>query len=309
MGKIFSLLSTLFLLCACADQYNIAGNSSVPMLDGRMLYLRVSPDGMVPQVAESGYESICLDSCKVVHGRFTFEGDVDSAMMAMLYTGDQIVMPMVLENGNLSVQVDNVEQNVSGGPLNEKLYKFFQKKNRIENEMWELQQKIIAMMRSGETPEAIDKKVSKKAQELTKRAEDLETKFVMENYTNVLGPGFFMLLCSQYPTPIMTDQIRKIVKSAPTEFLANPYVSAYIEEANARVGLPFNPEEDFETISTSFTITFSEPDEPFSGPSQTERSPMRESFGPQGGFGGNSGGGPGGPGGSPGGPGGGGGRR
>ena len=65
----------------------------------------------------------------------------------MLYTDNQCVMPVVIENGSLDIQVDNVAQRVTGGPLNDRLYGFFKKRNRIDNEMWELQQKSIRMMR------------------------------------------------------------------------------------------------------------------------------------------------------------------
>ena len=63
--------------------------------------------------------------------------------MAMIYTRNQCVMPIVIENGDLNIQVDNVAQRVSGSPLNDKLYNFFKKRNRLDNEMWELQQKSI----------------------------------------------------------------------------------------------------------------------------------------------------------------------
>ncbi len=240
MYKLFSLLLTLPLLASCGGQYNIAGNSSVPSLDGRMLYLRATPDGLLQATAQTE-ASHCIDSCKVVHGRFSFIGDVDSVMMAMLFTGNQCVMPVVIENGRLNVQVDNVAQRVSGGPLNDKLYKFFQHKNRLENEMWELQQKSIRMLRGGKTPEEIQRKVGKRAQQLAERAEALETAFVMENYDNVLGPGFFMMMCSQYPTPIMTEQISRIVNNAPACFMSDPFVHSYVRQARARAGYMQKP--------------------------------------------------------------------
>ena len=33
-------------------------------------------------------------------------------------------MPVVIENGSLDIQVDNVAQRVTGGPLNDRLYGF-----------------------------------------------------------------------------------------------------------------------------------------------------------------------------------------
>ncbi|MEE1415596.1 MAG: DUF4369 domain-containing protein [Prevotellamassilia sp.] len=235
MNKVLLILSSLLLLTSCAEQYNIAGNSNIPCLDGRMLYLRVSSsdDGRIRTIQQT--VSVCLDSCKVVHGKFNFEGDVDSTMMAMIYTGNQCVMPLVLENGRLSIQVDNATQSVTGGPLNDRLYKFFKKRSRLDNEMWELQRQTMQLMRDGYSPAEVQQRVGKKLSQLNKRTEDLESKFVMDNYDNVLGPGFFRMLCSQYPTPIMTQQISRIVNSAPSRFLNDPFVNAYVRQARARM--------------------------------------------------------------------------
>lgn len=57
------LLTILLAVVSCTDQCNIAGNSTVASLDGRMLYLRTSQDG---------YTTASLDSCEVIHGRFSF---------------------------------------------------------------------------------------------------------------------------------------------------------------------------------------------------------------------------------------------
>lgn len=122
MDKLLLILSSLLLLTSCANQYSIAGNSSVPCLDGRMLYLRVSPQND-DKLNASNF--VCLDSCKVIHGRFNFDGSMDSVVLAMLYTDNQCVMPVVIENGSLDIQVDNVAQRVTGGPLNDRLYGFF----------------------------------------------------------------------------------------------------------------------------------------------------------------------------------------
>ena len=69
MKHLYALFSTLLLLTACQQQYVIDGNSSVSCLDGRMLYLRLTDDGNEEGAVVS---SVCLDSCKMVHGRFSF---------------------------------------------------------------------------------------------------------------------------------------------------------------------------------------------------------------------------------------------
>lgn len=228
MRKIFYLLSCLLALTSCAEQYNIAGNTSAAFLDGRMLYLRVSPDGV---------QENCVDSCEVIHGRFNFIGDVDSIVLAQIYMDEQSMMPLVIENAKLTVQVDNVGQSVMGGPLNEALYAFLQKKNRIENEMWEVEHTGIRMLRDGKSPEEVKEKLNPKVERLNRKLEELETKFIMDNYDNVLGPGFFIQICNQYPYPVMTEQIRKIVKKAPPSFLCHPYISHYVRTAQKNMHL------------------------------------------------------------------------
>lgn len=222
MKGLFYILLGILSLTSCAEQCNIAGNSSVGSLDGQMLYLRVKPDGIM---------SVCMDSCEVIHGRFSFYSDVDSVVVAQLFMGNESVMPLVLENANLNVEVDHTGQRVSGGPFNDRLYQFVQKKNRLENEQWELDQRCIRMMHEGYSPAEIHKTIGPRAKELAKEIEELENKFIMDNYKNPLGPGVFMLLFGQYPMPVMTDQIRRIVKQAPPSFMRNPFVNNYIRQA------------------------------------------------------------------------------
>lgn len=210
------------LLTACSDQCSIAGNSTVGSLDGRMLYLRVS---------RNGQEVMSLDSCEVTHGRFTFSSTLDSTRVAQVYIGNESLMPVVLETGELMVQVDHSGQRVSGGPLNDRLYAFLQRKERIENEQWELDRKCMEMLHSGKSPEEINSEIAPKAKKLAKKLEDLETEFIKDNYDNPLGPGCFMWLFRQYPFPVMTNQIERIVKDAPPQFLHDPYVSHYLRVA------------------------------------------------------------------------------
>lgn len=210
------------LLTACSDQCSIAGNSTVGSLDGRMLYLRVS---------RNGQEVMSLDSCEVTHGRFTFSSALDSTRVAQVYIGNESLMPVVLETGELMVQVDHSGQRVSGGPLNDRLYAFLQRKERIENEQWELDRKCMEMLHSGKSPEEINSEIAPKAKKLAKKLEDLETEFIKDNYDNPLGPGCFMWLFRQYPFPVMTNQIERIVKDAPPQFLHDPYVSHYLRVA------------------------------------------------------------------------------
>ena len=114
MNRIIYAILTLAALTSCANSYNIQGTSNVSMLDGRMLYLKVYSKDNLKNV----------DSCDVVHGQFHFTGSVDSAKMAILFMDDESIMPMVIESGEITVKLDNMNQKVSGTPLNDKLTQF-----------------------------------------------------------------------------------------------------------------------------------------------------------------------------------------
>ncbi len=225
MRILVPLLTALLLLTSCADRFSIAGDSTIAGSDGRMLYLRISTDGTTLSD---------LDSCEVVHGRFSFVGDIDSVMLAHLFLGQENVMPLVLESGNLSIEMGHVMRNVSGGPLNESLYSFYKKKERLDNQLWDVERECMRRLHAGETPEEVGRYYSKRTMELSHKLEKLETDFIMANYENPLGPGYFMLLCNQFPSPIVTEQIGYILNHAPDIFLANPFVSSYVIRARWR---------------------------------------------------------------------------
>lgn len=219
-------LSFMLLFTACSEQYHIAGNSSIANLDGQTLYLKVANDDN---------SSDCLDSCQVIHGRFNFMGDVDSITMAIMYKGEERIMPIVLETGDLTIELGHCGSKVTGSPHNERLNTFFQKRDRIENEQWELEQECVRMMRKGKDYQEIQEHYEKKAMKLEAKMETLVTDFIKENYDNALGPGCFLWFFGTYPIPVMTDQVRNILSSAPPRFLQNPYVRNYVRRARGTV--------------------------------------------------------------------------
>ena len=208
-------------ITSCADQYNIAGNSSIASLDGRMLYLKVS----------DGERTSAIDSSEVIHGRFNFMGMVDSIMMGALYMDNESVLPLVIENGNLTIKMDNTEQRVSGGPLNDRLYHFLARKNQLDSQYMELSYEEMRMMMKGCSPEFIRAKLAPRAEELSKAIEDMETSFIVANYDNVLGPSIFIMLCNQYQYPILTQQMKYILKKVPSSFTDHPYIKRYVKIA------------------------------------------------------------------------------
>lgn len=227
MNKVFFVLSSIcLLLCSCSEQYNINGDSTVSTLDGRMLYLKALTDN-------DNLRS--LDSCEVVHGKFNFIGMLDSTCMGELYMDNESVMPVVIENGNLNIRINNIEQRVSGGSLNNKLYRFLEQKNLIESQITELSNEEARLILSGKKPNKIHARMSEKADKLYAKIEKMETQFIVENHDNILGPTFFMMLCSQYPYPIVTSQIQQIIRNSSPQFRHIPFVRDYMKAAESNM--------------------------------------------------------------------------
>lgn len=219
--KILAYLTTcICLLASCAEQCNIAGNSTINSLDGHMLYLRISADGA---------NTACIDSCKVVHGKFNFFQNIDSIIMAQIYIGEESVMPIMLEQGRISIEVNPFGPKATGGPLNDRLYRFMQEKNRLENRQWQLDQQCMRMMHEGFSPDEISRSLEPKILKLAKEVERMETKFIMDNYENPLGPNYFMFLFGQDFQPVMTRQVNQILGNAPQDFLQHPLIRNYIQ--------------------------------------------------------------------------------
>lgn len=208
-------------LASCIDSYDIKGTSNVPTLDGRMLYLKVYHD--------SDLKSI--DSCDIVHGKFQFKGQLDSARMATLFMDDESIMPVVLEQGDISIKIDNTQQKVSGSPLNEKLFKFIESYNRLEGEVNELGRQQSQAIMNGNDMDVVNAQLAKRANTIAEKEDKLITSFIVENFDNVLGPGVFFMMTAGHQYPELSPWIEDIMSKATAAFKNDPYVKDYYEKA------------------------------------------------------------------------------
>ena len=226
MKKFFiSLILGAVTFASCSDQYLVSGSSDVEGLEGRMLYLRVFKDN-----------NMCaIDSSRVIHGRFKFRGVMDSVMMANVFLDDNSVMPVVLENGDVSVRIDESIQSATGTPLNDSLSSFIQKKSQIDARIAELPQMESQMIMNGIDHDQILLKLGQQARDLEMENDKLITRFIRSNYNNVLGPGVFMIMTIGFQYPILNPQIEEIISQAPPYFMNHPYVKEYIKAAESNM--------------------------------------------------------------------------
>lgn len=218
---LFALAAGLFMLASCSEHYKVQGTSSVPAIEGSTLYLKVFADN----------EMQVIDSATVTHGRFAFNGTLDSTVLANLYWGDASIMPLVLEPGPVEITIEETQQTASGTPLNDSLSAFVRRKAEIEYALAEMPRRESRMIMEGLDHDLVLAQLREEAEELTSTNDALVSRFIRQNYENVLGPGIFMVLTSTQRYPILTPQIEALTLNAPSYFLNHPYVKQYLEVA------------------------------------------------------------------------------
>lgn len=228
MKIIFNLIIIVVAFCAmlmtsCSNNYSISGTSIQSFYDGDMVYLRTM----------DANASNAVDSCKIVHGAFSMSGPVDSVMCVRMYfgkNGDNI--PVILEQGDIKVIDLNNAMKVEGTPMNDKFYAFMSKRDSLMFLLRELPRKESEMILDGCDYDDILCKLGEEEASLRMSIDKLETRFVMDNFDNVLGLTYFMVLCdnaaSQYGFPTTTPQIDEIYSHAPDAFKANKDVKHYM---------------------------------------------------------------------------------
>ena len=192
MNKILYALVILLALTSCTKSYYIHGTSNISSLDGRQLYLK----------GGSGDSLITLDSCEVVHGNFSFKGTLDSVQVAQIYMDDMnLQFPIVLEEGDIQLKLDNTLLRVSGTPLNEKLNTFWTKFTQLRNQFIEIDHEEGVSIMNGHDEEATNARLIKKALLVYANIDKLFTAFVTNNFDNTLSTWGFLTRVSYNMTP------------------------------------------------------------------------------------------------------------
>lgn len=221
MNKVLYALLSILALTSCAGSYNIEGSSNVSMLDGHKLYLKVVKDDALKNI----------DSCDIVHGQFAFMGNVDSTKIANIYMDDDVLLPVVLESGDITIKIDNTQHTISGTPLNDKLYSFLKSFAQLQNESVELVHRQNQAYMNGSDMEVVNRQLAEQDADIARKLDKLITSFIVENFDNVLGPYVFQMATADYRYPMFEPWIEDILSKATTKFKNDPYVKDYVSAA------------------------------------------------------------------------------
>lgn len=227
---IVVISSLVVLACvSCADKYVIEGTTSQYFQDGTVAYIKQF------EVGSQNYDFKAIDSCEVLHGKFDMTGALDSVMMVRLYMGTDN-FPMVLEPGKVTINIaDNIVK-IEGTELNERLYAFLTQRDSLKIMYDDLPKRESKMYLDGYTQQEIIQELGAEELRLQNEVDRLETRFVKDNYDNVLGVTWFLRLCYEardyYGFVTTTPQIDEIYMQAPDSFKKNKLVLTYMSQVN-----------------------------------------------------------------------------
>lgn len=214
------MIAVAAIATSCAKSYNIEGTSNISTLDGQKFYLKVL----------KGDEFKDIDSCDVLHGAFSMCGTVDTAKIALL-VNDNLRVPLVLEEGKVDIKLDMAEHTVSGTEMNDSLFAFVKTFEQLENEENDLVHTHDQAIMNGEDMNQVIEELNRRYIAIGERKDKLVTKFITDNFDNVLGPGVFMMVTMGDVYPELSPWIEDIMSKATDKFKNDPYVKMYYERA------------------------------------------------------------------------------
>lgn len=218
--RLFLPACFALFLPSCAS-YRVEGSTNVPTLDGQRLYLKVPNRDAI----------IDLDSCEVIHGLFRMDGEVDSVALGELYLGGESLMPIVVERGKIKISIENSGLEVSGTPLNERLYGFIKSKNLLEQHLSDVHHKQMQQIMDGTPADKAEKEAQEESEALLEKMNRLIADFVTDNFDNLLALQIFTMYCQSFPQPVITPVIQEITDKAPADFLEDSFVKEYLRLA------------------------------------------------------------------------------
>ena len=108
-------------------------------------------------------------------------GGMDSTMLANVFLGDLSLMPIVLEEGEVKLNIGETQQTATGTPLNDTLSGFIQRKTQLDARMAELPHLESQMIMDGNDYEEIMYELGKQSKQLAVENDKLITRFIRDN--------------------------------------------------------------------------------------------------------------------------------
>lgn len=224
LNIIMTLAGLVLAVTSCTGHYKIDGVVEAFGYEGRELSL----------VEFLPFHTTRIDSCRVNNGKFQMKGRVDSTRLVFLCKDNRPIIPVYIEKGHARIRLLPTEMTVSGTRQNDLFYSFLKKKIDIDNRYEEMSQKRISLVRSGYDSGSMAL-IQDSLRMIVDECEDMICTFMAENYDEPAAVGVFIMLSASSNNEI-SPLVRRILDSAPDDFLSQSYVTGYTD----RVGYDRN---------------------------------------------------------------------
>jgi len=215
VSKISMFILTALAASSCQDSYVIEGSTDVFGYEGSSLYLVYFEKG----IANS------IDSCMVNHGRFHMENALDEPRFVLLRKGRSTILPLILENGDIEIQIHPENVDVSGTTQNEKLYTFIHEKDLADRRYDDLNQRRNQILSQKPIDMAALTATRDSMRSAISDCERVILDFFNENWNEMAAQGVFTMLTWNVREGNIPPVISKLLNEAPEEFLQLPYVT------------------------------------------------------------------------------------
>lgn len=222
----YILFLVSLIAVSCNRNYSIKGSTD-NFRDGARVFLKT----------QNAAGWVTFDSCDILHGNFRMTGRADSSFVASLFIDSEAVMPIIIERGDITVDMSMNDVKVGGTPLNDLLSEFIEEKERLEADMARIERWEAVLILEGRTAESAAAMVRDSIANVGNAMNVYIENFIKDNYNNPLGPCVFRLLCATLPYPIITKQIERILADASKPFMDDVFVREFVaaSEANERI--------------------------------------------------------------------------
>ena len=138
------------------------------------------------------YDDLKIDSARVLHGVFKFDNSADNSSVAFLQM-EGMMLPVVIEEGDIVVNINSTGTVMKGTMLNDRLYHFMKVRDSLQYQYSELEREFTRAWMDDENMAEVVNKLGQQRKDLNEQLDLLITTSIKDNFDNVLGPGIFMI--------------------------------------------------------------------------------------------------------------------
>jgi hypothetical protein len=135
----------------------------------------------------------------------------------------------VVESGEIKIDVDGGNVNVSGTVLNDELDRFMAKKDSFDIALDEVLGSEARMIMDGVPADEARDIVERKFVSLTTELELYVDGYIRRHYNDVIGPCVLKMYCADVPYSLLNERVKKLIEDAPDVFRNDSFVKGMFE--------------------------------------------------------------------------------